>query len=125
MIPSVNRIARVLGVERPVALRLRKLLDGRLAPDTFPSVKAWLGQCYHRPRQAEQILCAANELLGGHGVESIAGEHVNAFWFSTRFLYVNQGDAYAPTLLFRTADGRWQVGDWGALVEQDSTLGSS
>ena len=55
---------------------------------------------------------AIDRLLGMHGVETVRtskGEHA--------FSYANAGDTYACTVIL-WASGKFQVSDWGTIVER-------
>lgn len=120
MVPSIKTLQTRLSLPRERAIQLRKLLDGRLDPETFESVKKWVGQCYHKPRKSELVMCAANELLETHGVEAIEGsEYTDSYHGHIRYTYCNTGDAYAATLIRDCVKGRYLVSDWGTLVERD------
>lgn len=121
MIPSVKTLQTALSLTRPDALRLRKLLEGRLDPESFASVQQWRAQCFHwPPRRFEMVLCAANEILGTHGVEAIEGtEHVDNYSGCFCVSYCNTGDTYAATLLYDHRTGRYSVGSWGDVVERE------
>ncbi len=116
-LPSANTLEKHLKLDRKDALRLRKLLDGRLDPMTFASVQKWVKQCYNVPTKREQVMEAANELLNGHGIEAIKGEWQNGFWCDTRAVYVNMGDTYANTLLYDRDSACYRIMSWGDFVE--------
>ena len=106
--PSVKRIAQVCNVDTETAYKVRKVMDGRLSPDTVPATQAWLDQCYNRPRVHELKMHAIDVLLGNYGVEYAAG---------IKLEYSNTGDSYAGTVLFR--NGRYSVGSWGDIAERE------
>ena len=125
MIPSVNTIERRLGVDRSTALKARKLLDGRLDPDTFESVQQWVSRCYNPPSRQDRVEVALNELLDMYGVESIQGEWVDRYYGHTVAIYLNTGDSYLPTLLFDTDKERWYVTSVGDWIEAEERKGRS
>lgn len=111
MTPSVRTLALLTG-ERHAALALRRLLDGRADPlDVSEDARRWDRSCFHRPGRAALTMEAANELLGGYGVEAVEGEDGNVL-----FTYVNMGDTYVLTLVRH--GGRYLVTSWGDLVER-------
>jgi methylthioribose-1-phosphate isomerase len=123
MIPSIRTIQTRLKLDRPTALKLRKLLDGRLDPMEFESVKQWVAQCFNMPRRTELIECAANELLGTYGVEAIESkEWVDSYHGNIRYTYCNTGDSYGATLVRDCVKGRWLVTSFGDLAENDPDL---
>lgn len=111
--PSVDTLQKTFNLERNVAIKFRKLLDGRLDPMTFESVHNWVRQCYHMPMKRELKMEAANELLNGHGVEAInAVDHI-----IPRAVYVNMGDTYKITLLYDTSDSCYRIMSYGDFIE--------
>lgn len=92
------------------------IVRGAIDPETFPSVAAWVRQCYNRPHMAELKLCALNEVLGGYGIEGACRRDCMRSGFS----YVNFGDTYDTTvLLIREGDAyRWQVSSFGDYLER-------
>lgn len=114
-IPSANTLQTRLGIERPLALQLRRVLDGR--EDCLAILGADSRAIYMKERDLK--LAATNKLLEGHGIEAIRGEWQNGYC-DIRAVYVNMGDTYACTLIYDRAKG-WQVtswGDWVAALER-------
>lgn len=113
-IPSIKTIERC-GVDRATAIKVRKVLDGRLAPqDASEACRAWVRACYHEPSLTEQALCAVDDLLGNHGIEALGeGRTMRA----PQYAYSNTGDSYALTVVRDYENGRWLVASWGGLVE--------
>ena len=116
--PSVKTIETRLGLERKQALALRKLLDGRADPESYPGVEKWVRRCYHRPSETELIMAAADELLEGHGVEALEGDYVDSYHQNIAFTYVNMGDPYVTTLVHDSAREQFLVCCWGDIAER-------
>lgn len=110
-IPSVKRLQQIAGIDRAQASLLRRLLEGKADP--YEYCGKWIDSCYNLPSKHEQIMAAADKIIGGFGVEYIASGH-NAK--SPAIEYVNLGDAYCCTLMY--VNGRYVVGDWGSIVER-------
>jgi hypothetical protein len=111
MIPSATTLTFITDT-RGAALALRRLLDGRADPLTVSEAAArWDRQCYHRPGRVALTMEAANELLGGYGVEAVESADGGVL-----FTYVNMGDTYTLTLVRHA--GRYLVASWGDLVER-------
>jgi len=56
----------------------------------------------------------ADELIHGHGVESLTSEHQwGSYYCDIILLYVNMGDPYVPTIWYDTCEGIFGVGAWG------------
>lgn len=95
--------------------------------ETFPKLTQYeAGELVHlmtsadSPKNVDEVLEAANKLLGGHGVESVRDEnsYVNKFYHDTVLLYVNMGDPYVATLLYDTVNREFTIGSWGDFVEK-------
>ena len=97
--------------------RVRELCEGRLDPELFSSVQAWLADCYHRPSNPALVMAACNEILEGHGVEVLRGEWLDNFHHDIQAAYVNMGDCYITTLIRDHLRGLWLVTTVGDLVE--------
>jgi hypothetical protein len=68
-------------------------------------------------KEVDLALEAANELLGGHGIESIQGSQVGRYYYDINALYVNMGDTYDFTILYDTLKEKFLVVTWGDWVE--------
>jgi hypothetical protein len=108
--PSVKTLRTIAGDR---AQELRDLLDGVNKTREYESVRAWESQCYHKPSYIERVLCAANEIISGYGVECLVDSDGQARWE-----YINMGDTYAATLLYNRETGQFTVGTWGDIVER-------
>jgi len=99
--------------------RLEPLLSGKLDPETFGSVEDWVRQCFNRPSGDELVMEAANEILGGFGVEGIQieGAWVDSHHFDIVASYVNMGDTYDATLVLDHETGEYLWTSWGDYVE--------
>ena len=91
---------------------IRKLIAGKVKPEEYASVGLWLSHCHNRPETSALIMEAANEILGGYGVEGIRDSQDD--WLS----YVNMGDTYDETLLYDSGLNEFKFGSWGDFVEQ-------
>ena len=117
MKPTTRNLQRYWDEE--TAMKIRLLIAGTDSPLTYPSVEAWLRQCYHRPPEREQMALALNEILGGSGVEAIRGRYVDSYHLDIQAVYINLGDTYAATLLLDHETDRWIVTSWGDWVEKN------
>lgn len=92
------------------------MIKGDIEPeDVSEACAKWVASCYHEPRRSEKVLEAANELLGGYGVEANFGDR--CAW--PEYAYVNKGETYADTLFaLYDASGcsvRYRVSNLGAM----------
>jgi hypothetical protein len=118
--PTVKTLQTQLRISRETALKVRKVLDGRLDPETFESVSNWVRQCYHKPRTIDLKLKACDEILETFGVESIEdpNAYVDPYHMNFTHDYLNTGDSYAATLIRDNRTGRVFVGSWGDIAER-------
>jgi len=124
MIPSIKTLQQIPGVDRAKAHKLRLMLEGNLKPrDVSPACDMWVRQCFNAPSTHEQVLAAANEIIGGHGVESLnrceSDYHTDdGVRFCPPYSYVNLGDPYICTLMRNHTTGRYIVSSWGDIAER-------
>ena len=131
---SIANLLKTFNINYTQAFVLRTLVKGELEiEDTefmralFPKTFDWIDSCYHNPlyyncHTDEINLEALNEILEGYGIESIrkGSSWVSHYWQDTRFLYVNMGDTYAPTILYDTRKDKYIVSDFGTVVETNN-----
>lgn len=112
-VPSWPKIASRLNLEDWQAKLIRGLLKGKIAlwatdnqyrsldatlVTQYPTVQRWVWDCYHCPSDRDIILRLVNDIGGFWGVE-VYGLEQDGRDFD--FEYLNGGDAYAATLMFR------------------------
>lgn len=105
------------GVNEETAKVLAALIDGKVNPeDVSRACKAWTLSCYNEPSWQEKVMCAANDLIGGHGVEGIDDPEscVNC-----AAAYVNLGDTYITTLMYDYRNDQFIVSSWGDYAERN------
>ena len=90
----------------------------------------YLGLDRAQARQLERItsehgpICIAHamklidELIDGYGVESILNHRNSSVYPEIVCDYVNTGDTYNSTVVYRHDIGKFQVTDWGTVVER-------
>ena len=111
----MNRFETALRQEWPdKAAAVLALIRGQKDPSEYPSVHRWVAQCYNQPSRHEMVACALNELLDMSGTEAIFHDGETEPYLE----YLNAGDTYATTLLYRPGRG-WSVGCWGDFAESD------
>lgn len=71
-------------------------------------------------KAVDEAMDKANEVLDGHGVESVAGEgsDLGKYWRDTILLYVNLGDTYDTTVCFDPDEEEFFIGSWGDFFEK-------
>lgn len=124
--PPAAKIAASLHVSMEDAKKARALMRGEIRitdNPAFPKTNQWISDCFHKPRRIDLILSALNELLETHGVEALRGRGDQ---YQAIAEYLNTGDTYSPTLLFRHDTGTFRLTTWGDFVEaNEKRLGLS
>lgn len=122
--PPATRIAKEMNLPMGTAKTLRALARGEILirdnPD-FPVTNQWAASCYNYPRRIDLILSAMNETAGTYGVEAFNSRKSRMHAIAE---YLNTGDTYATTLLFRHDSGTFRLTSWGDFMERnESRLG--
>ncbi len=101
--------------------RVKKLIDKELNPKKFKSVSQ--NSKVMHAEWWEQVLYAANELMNGHGIESLeVGPNHNP---ARTAMYVNMGETYEATLIYDEdrKEFTWESwGDWQERVEEEEEM---
>lgn len=124
--PSTNRLYSELNIELKLARQLREIMRQELTIDDlceqFTDCAKLDRDCYCPPEYYYLEETAINQLLEGHGAESIGAELPQ--WDSVQKLacvpshtYINMGDTYAATLIRNNSTGTWTISDIGTLIE--------
>jgi hypothetical protein len=56
-----------------------------------------------------------NKLIGGYGIEAL---HDGEWFPYPDYTYVNMGDTYTPTVIYKRRLGKYKVGCWGDIAEK-------
>lgn len=86
----------------------------------FESVQQLRKQCHNKPNTIEEKMAVLNELIDGHGIESIqVSENLyqDSYWWNCIGVYVNLGDTYITTIVYNTIDREFEVISWGDYFE--------
>lgn len=98
---------------------LRSLVDAR-APETARYVRSMYNDPYRSSMWRTTVaLHAIDEVVGGYGVEGL-GPDVGGPT-PPPYEYINAGDTYATTLIYRRRTDTLSVGSWGDIVERHPT----
>lgn len=73
---------------------IRALLDAPETAENYKQAETFVRSCYHRPKQAEIVMYALAEIIGGYGVEGVSDPND----MRNGMDYVNMGDTYATTI---------------------------
>lgn len=86
-------------------------------PATADYVRSMYSDPYHsRIWRVTVALHAINAILGTHGVEGL-GPADESDGYAPPFEYLNTGDTYATTLIYKRATDNLYLGCWGNVVE--------
>ena len=98
--------------DKETAETILAMINGEKDPrEVSEQCDRWVRQCYHEPSHDEQVLEAADELLGTYGTEGWADSDGR-----DGVSYCNTGDAYALTLCLD--HGTFKVTSWGSIAER-------
>jgi hypothetical protein len=104
---ALKRIA-----DEETARKILGMIRGELDPrEVSERCDTWVRACYHEPSIDEQIMEAANELLGTYGVEGYCSEDGRR-----GASFCNSGDSYTPELW--CIDGRFTVTTKATVIER-------
>lgn len=109
-LPSVKTLSRVFSDPK----RARAILEMSHAElSETEAGAARIKECWHHPKWHDVRMHVMNSIEPSlHGIESFQvrnGEYVE---------YLNAGDPYAATLLYRS--GRYFIGTWGYIAERET-----
>lgn len=108
--PSLNRLEAAFPGK---GKELRALLKGETKTRAYKSVQDLIARCYHKPEYSYRLMTALNEILDGYGIESIRKDGA-AYPIAE---YVNMGDTYNTTIVYKLDTGTIQVTSYGDFVE--------
>lgn len=111
------------------ALLIRRLAHETDSPDTLantidqfvPGTARYVRSMYSNPYDSHMwrvtvVLHAINEILGTYGVEALGPARGSSQ--STPYEYLNTGDPYTTTLIYKRATDTLSVGAWGDIAER-------
>ena len=118
--PPAAAIAASFQVDISTARLARRLIRGEemiRGNPALPKTNDWIAACYHRHRRIDRILEALNECLECHGV--LAFRTRNGSQYAAIAEYLDTGDTYSATLLFRHDTGTFRLTTWGDFFERN------
>jgi hypothetical protein len=124
-IPSVKTLQAITDTPEQAKL-LWQVLTSKKREDILTvseQARNYERQCYNPPAFYLLKLYAANEIMGGYGIEAIdipEGSFSNCQIPDICIEYINLGDTYATTLVRMVKHGKitYRVIDWGSIVEK-------
>ncbi len=119
MNPSIKTIAKYMPWLSPDQVKLvRRLMTGEVEP-TAVSKKCdkWVRLCYHEPSEIEQIMAAIDDVIETCGVEAISDKRFSCY--KPMAVYCNNGDTYAPTVIYCYKTDRFLIMSWGDYYEKN------
>lgn len=132
--PSEKNLIQTFGLTRDEAKMIRKLAkaadDGEALEELvneggLPQTERWVRQMHSDPYNSRMwrisvALAGIAEVLGPHGafgVEAL-GPDSNDYQHGPIYEYVNMGDTYATTLIYRRATDNLFISNYGDIVEK-------
>lgn len=126
--PSAESLMKTFRIERKDANRIRlaaKAVDNpdalrKVIEDHFPATQEWVFSLHSSPYDSKiwrvtTALNAMDEALGSSGVEGLGPPRSGDY--APPYEYLNMGDPYVATLIYRRRTDTLSIGNWGAIVE--------
>ncbi len=93
---------------------LEELID-----EKHPKTEAYVQQMHSSPYNSRMwrrtvVLHAINNLVDGHGVEPLGPVAMSG----PPYEYINMGDTYDTTLIYKKDSDRLSIGNWGDIAER-------
>jgi hypothetical protein len=118
---SIGTLMREFQIDKQTAQTVRGLVKGTIDPETVsPKTVQWVGQCYNRPGEVALILSALNDVLGMYGVEGLGKNDCHPY--NPPFEYLNTGDSYATTIVYKSTTDHFFISSWGDVAENNPSL---
>lgn len=130
--PSAKRLVEAFKIEPDAARKIRRLAhlvndsDGLQAfiEKHCPATHAYARSCHgdsFRTRiwRVTMALHAIDILVGGHGIEGLGAPRSGDY--APPYEYVNMGDPYVQTLIYKRETDNLYLGSWGSVVESNSS----
>ena len=103
---SVKTIAEFLNVTKEEATKIRGIVKTA-------------GKCRHVEDAFEEI----DKIMEAYGVEDIrSSKQCIEFWLDSKYVYVNTGGTYAPTIGYNCVNDRFMLTTLGDIAEGDKSL---
>jgi hypothetical protein len=110
-VPAGKTLKQIRWLSDKQIRKIRRLIAMKDRTTDYRRVADWVRQCYHRPSYLERLLCALDEICETFGVEHIQDND------NTLIYYLNTGQTYTSTLIFRRDLNRFQVSSFGDFIE--------
>jgi hypothetical protein len=117
---NYEQLAEAWQIELDKVALIYQVINQRIDLASFESVDRLRRQCYNPPDTITEQMEAINELIEGHGVESIQVSedlYQDRYWGNAIGLYVNQGDTYDLTVVYNVIDSKFEFTSWGDFFE--------
>lgn len=125
--PSAKALEQAFRISREKANLVRKIakaVDSNLEAvidKCCPKTAAYAQSCHNNPYNMKiwrvtMALHAINDVIGGHGVEVLGPPRSGDY--APPYEYVNMGDTYATTLIYKRSTDNLFIGNWGDIAEK-------
>ena len=127
--PSAADLIKNLKIDAAVAKLIRQIAKAAEDPDKLrriidarcPKTAAYVRGMYNDPYDSDMwcvtvALHAINDLAGGYGVEGLG--RIRGPDYAPPYEYINMGDTYATTLIYRRRTDSLSIGTWGDIVDR-------
>lgn len=129
-VPSVEKLTVRLNLTREQAKLVRALGHAVDDPEELahlveahvPATAGYVRSMPSSPYDSHMwrvtvALDAMNNVLGTYGVEGLGPQGSSREGYAPPYEYLNTGDTYGTTLIYRRKTDTLSIGDWGSIVE--------
>lgn len=134
MCPSADALQKSFRIDSKEANQIRRLCKVADEPEALealiekehPKTQEYVRRMHSSPYGSSNwrrtiVLDAINNLLEGYGVEGLPGKH-DSHRTGPEYQYINMGDTYSTTLIYKRSSDRLFIGNWGDVVERNPRL---
>jgi hypothetical protein len=127
--PSSGALTSAFTISSSDAKKIRTLCKLADQPETLaefietqcPETQKYVRSMHSDPYRSSMwrrtvVLDAIDNVLGAHGVEALGPNRYGTE--APPYEYINMGDTYATTLIYKRSSDRLSIGSWGDIVER-------
>jgi hypothetical protein len=114
--PEQAKLVRAIGHATDDEEILSSLIEAHV-PETHKYVLSMSGDPYSSHMWRGTVaLHAMDTIIGTHGVEGFGPRSAHSY--APAYEYLNTGDSYGTTLIYRRKTNTITIGDWGSIAER-------
>lgn len=127
--PSANTLMETFNISDEQAKLIRNIAKNVDEPEKLsgivekncPDTVAYVGKMHSSPWHSHMwrvtiALHAIDKIVGSYGVEGLGPTEGSSY--APPYEYLNMGDTYATTLIYKRSTNSLSIGNWGDIVER-------